>query len=303
MNKVLILMSTHNGRERILKQVDSILKQNSVDVSICIRDDGSDKETKDILNRLSNGYSGKVSVLYGRNIGWKQSFLELVYDVDNSFDYYGFSDQDDIWLSDKVINCIHIAEKDKFIGPKLIHCNSLSVTSNLEKRSEQEYRIPEPPSFKEAIATEYFQGCGILWNNEAMRVLQSYRPSNKNIAHDYWVGLICYLFGKIYFCREPQFYHIRYENNSSEDGNKSKGRIKRLRTLLFGKNAYMNPAEDVLRGYSELLEEDRRIFLKKILYYKRKLLYKIQLIADRKFVRPSVSATLLMKLAILVNKF
>lgn len=133
MNKVLILMSTHNGRERILKQVDSILKQNSVDVSICIRDDGSDKETKDILNRLSNGYSGKVSVLYGRNIGWKQSFLELVYDVDNSFDYYGFSDQDDIWLSDKVINCIHIAEKDKFIGPKLIHCNSLSVTSNLEK--------------------------------------------------------------------------------------------------------------------------------------------------------------------------
>lgn len=134
-------------------------------------------------------------------------------------------------------------------------------------------------------------------------MLQSYRPSNKNIAHDYWVGLICYLFGKIYFCREPQFYHIRYENNSSEDGNKSKGRIKRLRTLLFGKNAYMNPAEDVLRGYSELLEEDRRIFLKKILYYKRKLLYKIQLIADRKFVRPSVSATLLMKLAILVNKF
>lgn len=303
MKKVLILMSTYNGGDKILKQVDSILSQNNVDIFLYIRDDGSDVETIDKLNILSNIHKGKIFVSYGHNVGWKQSFLELVYTVDNDFDYYGFSDQDDIWLSEKVAKCIRIAEMDKSKGPKLVHCNSVSVTPNLEKRDEQEYRISEPPSFKAAIATEYFQGCGMLWNKEAMHIIQSYRPLNRNIAHDYWVGLVCYLFGKIYFCEEPQFYHIRYKNNSSEDGNKNKGRLKRLRTLLFGKDAYMNPAEDILKGYSEFLEKDEQIFLKKILHYKKKPLYKIQLIADKEFIRPSVSATLLMKLAILVNKF
>lgn len=303
MSKVLILISTYNGKDKILKQIDSILLQNNVDISVCIRDDGSDEETIDILKELLKKHGDKISVLYGKNIGWKQSFLELVYTAEGDFDYYGFSDQDDIWLSDKVTNCIHRAEWDKFVGPKLIHCNSLSVTPALEKRSEQEHRISEPQSYKSAIATEYFQGCGMLWNRDAMRLIQSYRPLNKNLAHDYWVGLVCYLFGKVYFCEEPQFYHIRYENNSSEDGNKKKGRLKRLRTLVFGKDAYMNPAQDILRGYSEVLVEEKKTFLKKIVHYKSNFLYKMQLIFDRDFVRPSLSATVLMKLAVLVNKF
>lgn len=49
MHKVLILMSTYNGREKICNQVKSIMGQKKVESYIYIRDDGSDEETIDIL--------------------------------------------------------------------------------------------------------------------------------------------------------------------------------------------------------------------------------------------------------------
>ena len=226
-----------------------------------------------------------------------------MYTAEATYDYYAFSDQDDIWFDDKIITCIHIAEQAPFAGPKLVHCNAISVTPDLQQRSEQEIRTAEPPSFEAAVATEYFQGCGMLWNRKAMCVIQKYKPHNRQLAHDYWVGLICYLNGKVYFCSKAEFYHIRYDVNSSEDGNRNKGRIKRLKKFLFGKDAYMNPAQDILIGYPEFLKQDERDFLKHIVCYKENFLYKLALVGDRKFVKPSLAATLLLKLAILSNKF
>lgn len=303
MSRVLILISTFNGGEKIIKQIDSILAQKEVDIYIYIRDDGSEKRTIEILKSIAIKYKNRVIVSYGKNKGWKQSFLELVYKVEDSYDYYGFADQDDIWFENKVINCINIVEGDEEIGAKLVHCNSISVTSDLKKRNEQEKRIAKPISFKSAIATEYFQGCGMLWNKEAMQILKRYRPRDKNLSHDYWVGLVIYLFGKVYFCETPQFYHIRYKSNSSEDGNRRGGRIKRFKTLLFGSNAYMNPANDILRGYYDLLKDNQKEFLEKLVYYKTNLSLKIKLVLDRDFRRPSLSATLLMKIAIFINKY
>ena len=98
MYKVLILMSTYNGKNKIRKQVESIIQQKDVDSYICIRDDGSDNETIEVIENLAQEYCGRIFVMKENNVGWKQSFLNLVYEADNIYDYYGFSDQDDICL-------------------------------------------------------------------------------------------------------------------------------------------------------------------------------------------------------------
>ena len=64
-----------------------------------------------------------------------------------------------------------------------------------------------------------------------MDVIKEKDVNNADIAHDFWVGLICYLFGKIYFIKEPQFYHIRYNHSESSDGSKFKGRLNRIKKL------------------------------------------------------------------------
>lgn len=303
MYKVQILMSTYNGIENLERQIESIIKQEEVDISILIRDDGSTDGTIELINKLQNKYLNKIRLIIGENIGWKSSFINLLFDV-GDYDFYGFSDQDDYWLPRKVIECINLMKNDNEKVPKLAHCNSISVDENLQKRNENENRIKKPPNHKIAITTEIFQGCGMIWNKEAMKLVLKYKPKNKNIAHDYWVGIICYFFGKIYFTEESYFYHIRYANNSSTDGNVLKGRINRIKKIFSkSKIAYMNPAEDLLEGYADLLLENDIKFLKDLINYKKNFLIKLKLLFDGDFRKISFMPTLLLKFSILINKF
>lgn len=52
MYKVLVFMSTFNGEKYLHQQINSILNQKKVKVSILIRDDGSTDNTLKILNHI-----------------------------------------------------------------------------------------------------------------------------------------------------------------------------------------------------------------------------------------------------------
>lgn len=109
--------------------------------------------------------------------------------------------------------------------------------------------------------------------------------------------------GKIYFCEAPKFYHVRYVNNSSDDGNIRRGRLRRLIWFLSGKNPYMNPVKDLLNGYLHILDYDVVCFLDIVDKYQCSFCKKIKLLFDFDFRRPSRFSTLLLKLAVLFNRF
>ena len=49
MEQVTVLMSTYNGKRFLKEQIESILNQSGVEVTLVIRDDGSSDGTKEIL--------------------------------------------------------------------------------------------------------------------------------------------------------------------------------------------------------------------------------------------------------------
>ena len=63
MKKVQVIMSSYNGEKFIKKQIDSILNQQNVEVSLLIRDDGSKDGTIEILRDYEN--RGLIKVIYG----------------------------------------------------------------------------------------------------------------------------------------------------------------------------------------------------------------------------------------------
>lgn len=303
MKKVQILLSSYNGEANIRRQIESILAQVDVYTSVLVRDDHSKDATVEIVRQMQKEYPDRIELIEGENKGWKQSFMSLI-ECAGIFDYYGFSDQDDLWMPDKVKTCIALMEADKWNGIKLAHCNALSVEENLTPRKEQEYRCAEPISHKAAIVTEVFQGCGMVWNYDAMAMVKKHMPKNHDIAHDFWVGLVSYFFGRIYFTKEAKFYHIRYAQSSSADGNVKKGRMIRFKKLFsLNECMYMNPAEDLLEGYQKFLTADDSRFLSDIVAYRYDLRAKMQLLMDADFRRPTVSSTVLLKLAIIMNRY
>lgn len=50
--KVQVLLSAYNGEKYIVKQIESILNQENVDVHILIRDDGSTDNTVNLINNV-----------------------------------------------------------------------------------------------------------------------------------------------------------------------------------------------------------------------------------------------------------
>ena len=50
--KVEVLMSTYNGERFLKEQIDSILNQEDVEISLMIRDDGSTDGTINIINEI-----------------------------------------------------------------------------------------------------------------------------------------------------------------------------------------------------------------------------------------------------------
>lgn len=77
MVEVVVIMSTFNGAAHIRVQLDSILSQKGVMISMLVRDDGSSDSTPEILDDYSHRHPGMFQIIRGQNIGWRDSFSHL----------------------------------------------------------------------------------------------------------------------------------------------------------------------------------------------------------------------------------
>ncbi|MFT5452062.1 MAG: rhamnosyltransferase [Enterobacterales bacterium] len=105
MPKVAVLLAAYNGMAFIKLQLESILKQKGVLVSVFISVDKSSDGTFEWCTDISKN-DDRVSVLAdGESFGGAApNFFRLIRDVNFAdFDLVALSDQDDIWLEDKLI--------------------------------------------------------------------------------------------------------------------------------------------------------------------------------------------------------
>lgn len=113
--RVAVLLATYNGMRWIEEQVVSILDQQEVDVTIFVSDDQSSDGTLEWCVTLAEQEQRIVllPVVAERFGGAARNFFRLVRDVDfSSFDYISYADQDDIWLSDKLISAHELITKE-----------------------------------------------------------------------------------------------------------------------------------------------------------------------------------------------
>ena len=302
MNKITVVMSAYNGSLYITQQLDSIFAQKEVDVTCFVRDDGSKDDTLQVLGKYQKSLAeGKLIISEGENVGWERSFLLALKDAPQA-DYYAFADQDDIWFEDKLISGIKMLEKEGSKNkPCMYHCNKISVTEDLKPLAHQVRRTPRPLNRQNALIQEYAQGCSIIMNENARQLVTKYIPREK-IAHDFWCGLLCYLFGEVIYDNKPHFYHISHGNNASGEGHIIGSWMRRLKKFFAGGTVYFTPFSDLEEGFKRRLTDSDLVFLYRVKTYKKSLKNKLSLLFSINFVRDSFIGTCSLKLAILLNK-
>ena len=103
--KVTILLSTYNGEQFLAEQIKSIQEQTYRDWQLLIRDDGFTDGTRAVIEDFCRkderiAFINRENL---QNLGVIQSFHSLLQYQDS--DFYLFSDQDDVWLPNKIWTC------------------------------------------------------------------------------------------------------------------------------------------------------------------------------------------------------
>ncbi len=109
--KISVVMATYNGGRYVTKQLQSIADQTRKPDEVIIFDDASTDNTQYTINEFieQNGLSGSWQLhVQDRNVGWKKNFFSG--NKAATGDVVFFSDQDDIWHSDKIAKMSEIME-------------------------------------------------------------------------------------------------------------------------------------------------------------------------------------------------
>ncbi len=282
--KVAVMMSSYNGEPYIEEQINSILHQDGVDVFLYIRDDGSADGTRRILQKYSS--TGNVFIQYGKHLGIGNSFMELLWSLPDAYDYYSFSDQDDIWEEDKLITAVkHLSN----VAGCALYVSNLECVdadnNSIGMRFEPDMVFDG--SLLSVICRGGCYGCTQVFSRELFLLLRCKRPSKgllRGPLHDTWVSVSAAAAGKIIFDMES---HIRYRRHGKNYTSFNPGR-KKLWKSRFSKlihrdkrNNRSRTAREVLTQYPESVEKDKDKDLLYILAFPRKISNRAALIKHR----------------------
>lgn len=210
---VAVLMSTYNGEKYLREQVDSILNQKDVDVHLYIRDDGSTDTTLDIVREYIAANPERVSLTVGENLGVGRSFMDLVYNVPDTYDYYAFSDQDDVWLDDKLIAgtlFLKAHHKDLYAS------NQMCVDEKLNPLGLKHQKPPDTHPYG-IIQGNSMSGCTMIFSSHLFQILrdEAHSPDENIIRlryHDVWTAMTASVLGTLAYDFD---YHILYRQHGS----------------------------------------------------------------------------------------
>ncbi|MEM1145482.1 MAG: glycosyltransferase family 2 protein, partial [Pseudomonadota bacterium] len=220
MQRPTILLATFNG-ERFLRQlVDSIDGQTFAEWQVLARDDGSEDETGDLLERWAKRDSRVTVIRDGKrqSPSAASNFAALLDEAVNSDgDLFFFCDQDDIWEPEKIEVCLSAIENHNASAPLLL-------VSNLKLIDAQDSRdlgtfwdsnmMPplEKRTTAELCSRNLYPGCSMAFNRSLLELAAGV-PSGV-IMHDWWLAILAQASSRIIEVPRPLVRYRQHSNNT-----------------------------------------------------------------------------------------
>jgi len=215
-----VLLATYNGGRFLREQIDSILSQDYKNLRILARDDGSSDNTTTILNEYERGFPNRFRVIPtdAPTGSAKNNFLKLM--TASSAGYVCFSDQDDVWVSNKISRSMQaMARLEAHRGaavPLLVFTDLRVVDDQLKTLHESFWtQAGIDPSRLRKLATVLVQnpvtGCTTLINRPLLN-LALHMPEEATM-HDAWIGLLASACGSFEALRERTVLYRQHDRN------------------------------------------------------------------------------------------
>jgi rhamnosyltransferase len=253
---IAVLLAAYNGEQYINEQLDSILSQEGVDLSIIISVDKCTDSTLSIVNNYASTHPSNIQVLpYGKKYGSAGSnFTRLLCEVNlNPYQYISFADQDDIWLPEKLERAVSEIEKN----------NTDGYSSNVTAFWETGKTKLIEKSFQQVEFDYLFEspgpGCTFLLTRDLTTQIQSQLQERLREGKLLWMhDWYCYSFARFYgfswhIDPKPMMLYRQHALNVIGANSGLIGFIRRLRTIINGDFFYNVVMQAKLIGQEQCL--------------------------------------------------
>ncbi len=180
--KISVALAAYKGEQYISEQLDSILGQLGENDELIVSDDYPEGKTREIvMNRQSQ--DKRVRYIEGEGKGVVRNFENALKAC--SGDVIFLSDQDDVWMPDKV----ELVMKEISNGAELV-LHDASVTDSVLNITEPSYFAVHGSnaSFFGNMARNSFVGCCMAFTKQVL--LESLPFPEELPMHDWWIALV-----------------------------------------------------------------------------------------------------------------
>ncbi|MFL2145240.1 glycosyltransferase family 2 protein [Desemzia sp. FAM 24101] len=221
--RVSVVMAAYNGEKYIEEQIHSITSQLGADDELLISDDGSDDDTVTIINKIKRS-DDRIVLLKGPQKGFVKNFEYGLLRAKGEIIF--LTDQDDIWIDNKVEKVLDVFLKNKDV--ELILHNFSIFNMNEKRLLKTKYLNYHHGFWKNLILSSYY-GCCMAFRRSFRDTALPF-PSN-TIAHDQYLGLIAEEKRKSYFLNEDLIMHRIHDSNQSKKIKNSEKLFFRMKVL------------------------------------------------------------------------
>jgi glycosyltransferase involved in cell wall biosynthesis len=271
---VSVALATYNGEKYLRQQLDSIYYQTIFPYEVVVYDDCSSDETINILEeyKISKGLKYWIN---DENLGFYRNFERAI--MNCSGDFIALSDQDDIWMPNKLERLINEIGNHSLIcsDAKLINANDIVFqNSYFQHQNLYPYYCNQ---FLNLLINNYVTGCTTLFKKE---LLNSALPMPNIRYHDQWLGLVAAKSAGVFFLAEKL---ILYRQHSLNDTGAHKfitlkAKIRQINILIRSRTNFRNRNAIVIKEIAEILNSnlglshnERKILENLIVFYKNRM--------------------------------
>ena len=211
-----ILMATYNGEKYLKKQIESILNQTYSNIRLIISDDCSTDKTMQVIKECEEKDKRIIVYSQEKNLGFVKNFEFLLTKVENQI--YMLSDQDDIWLPEKIENtykCLKENDADLvFTDLTVVDENENIINNSFNELMNLAKKIDKTKNSYELVYLyNCVTGCTIMTKKNMIKDILPIPTNSKHMYHDHWIALITAMKGKIVYLPEQLIKYRQHTNN------------------------------------------------------------------------------------------
>lgn len=303
MTSVCVLLCTKNGERFIEAQLNSIINQKNINLHLYVSDDYSTDSTLNILNKYKRKFSNKIRKIYiGKRGSAVKNFTYLIQNIRYNYDYYAFSDQDDIWKKNKLHKAVNILKK----GYALYCSRTILIDEDEKQIGLSPYFNNQITSFNHAFVQSIAGGNTMVFDKNVLNYLKTTLRGHFP-SHDWWTYIITTFCGKkVYYDDNCSIYYRQHKRNLVGHNQGLINKFKRFYRAFF-KNIYLkwNGIHLIILNKHKNLGTDKNQDLLNELNKLRKknLINKIKFMYRRNIFRQSMIGNVVLFFLVLLKKF